>query len=131
MSDLKAMTDRELLAEYRVAAIGCDNQFQHMRMLNAEAELLRRLQPESQAMLKSYSEHVAELRAKAEPQPQGRILKCLLAKNVADGTRMVMSYCLNHLSPQAVIRKERRSEMENGFARVEADVCMAARKHRR
>lgn len=51
MTDLKAMTAEELLAEYRVAAISCDNQFQHKRMMNAEAELLRRLQPEGREEL--------------------------------------------------------------------------------
>lgn len=48
---LKSMTAEKLLAEYRVAAISCDNQFQHKRMMNAEAELLRRLQPEGREEL--------------------------------------------------------------------------------
>lgn len=84
---LKNMTAGDLLAEYRVAAISCDNQFQHARMMKAEAELLRRLQPEGQcAKCSAPKDHAVHVVAQghefepavahsssspaAEPQPQ-------------------------------------------------------------
>lgn len=86
MTDLKAMNDKELLAEYRVAAISCNNQFQYDRMCRAEQELLRRLQPEGQSPEQKYEAYRQdnwdwnlpewrdlpnEKRAEwAEPQPQ-------------------------------------------------------------